>query len=408
MVPEGWKCVPLGEIADVRTGVAKNKKELADPVELPYLRVANVQDGRLDLNEIKTIEIERRQVERYSLAEGDVLMTEGGDFDKLGRGDVWRGQISQCLHQNRIFAVRVDSDVLSPYFLSSLSGSSYGKDYFLSCAKRSTNLASINSSQLKKFPVILPSLPEQKRIAEIVAVWDKAISIAEKLVCNGSAQRNILISRLLENDSYGNIESLNYQKVALGDLAKINAFTEIPKTERSLLFVSMKDVSERGELLGFERRDSKTGAGCTRFINKDVLVAKITPCFENGKGACVSGLDDEVGFGSTEFIVLRALGGVDSRLIYHSTIGRKFRIQGERSMQGSAGQKRISPDFIRKYQLFFPSSICGQSKISNILDCAVDIERHSRKILKNIKEQRSTLIHNIIAGKLRVKLDKVA
>jgi len=197
MVPNGWERVPLEEVAEVRTGVAKNKKKLEDPVELPYLRVANVQDGRLDLNEIKTIEIERRKIERYSLVEGDVLMTEGGDFDKLGRGDVWNSQIPQCLHQNHVFVVRVKNDVLSPYFLSALSGSAYGKNYFLSCAKRSTNLASINSSQLKKFPVIFPALKEQQRIMEVIHVWDEAISSVERLLCAVGREKIFLMRKLL-------------------------------------------------------------------------------------------------------------------------------------------------------------------------------------------------------------------
>jgi len=94
MVPSGWERQALSKVAEIRTGVAKGKKGLKDPIEVPYLRVANVQDGYLNLAEIKTIQIERSQLERYSLLAGDVLMTEGGDFDKLGRGDVWNGQIT--------------------------------------------------------------------------------------------------------------------------------------------------------------------------------------------------------------------------------------------------------------------------------------------------------------------------
>src|SRR5690606_4567437 len=100
------KRLPLHEVAEVRTGLAKGKANLKDPVELPYLRVANVQDGHIDLTQVKFILVERSQIERYSLRTGDILMTEGGDFDKLGRGDVWQGQIPVCLHQNHVFAVR--------------------------------------------------------------------------------------------------------------------------------------------------------------------------------------------------------------------------------------------------------------------------------------------------------------
>ncbi len=113
---------------------------------------------------------------------GDVLLTEGGDFDKLGRGAVWDGQIENCVHQNHIFAVRVKRTQLLPSFLSAQTGSTYGKRYFLSCSKQSTNLASINSSQLKAFPVLFPPLPEQKAIADLLSTWNEAIEKTEWLI----------------------------------------------------------------------------------------------------------------------------------------------------------------------------------------------------------------------------------
>jgi type I restriction enzyme, S subunit len=117
-------------------------------IELPYLRVANVQDGYLDLSEIKSVAVLKSEVDRFSLQTGDMLMTEGGDFDKLGRGTVWRGQISPCLHQNHIFRVRPTRGAILPDFLASVTASSHGKWYFLVSSKQTTNLATINSTQL--------------------------------------------------------------------------------------------------------------------------------------------------------------------------------------------------------------------------------------------------------------------
>jgi len=198
MLPKGWRRVPLREVAEVRTGVAKGKTNLRDPVELPYLRVANVQDGHLNLSEVKNILVERDQVSRYSLKVGDILMTEGGDFDKLGRGDVWQGQIPVCLHQNHVFAVRPQKDRVDSRFLAALAASQHGRNYFLGCAKRSTNLASINSSQLKSFPVLMPSLPEQQRIAAALATWDEAIIAAENVLANLRYQKVGLLRMLFK------------------------------------------------------------------------------------------------------------------------------------------------------------------------------------------------------------------
>lgn len=74
-----------------------------DTINVPYLRVANVQDGHLDLNYIKYIDILESELEKWELLSGDILLTEGGDWDKLGRGTVWHDEIPNCIHQNHIF-----------------------------------------------------------------------------------------------------------------------------------------------------------------------------------------------------------------------------------------------------------------------------------------------------------------
>lgn len=162
-------------------------------LELPYLRVANVQDGHLDLDVIKTVAVSHDDVARFSLQPGDVLFTEGGDFDKLGRGTVWRGEVPNCLHQNHVFAVRPSPAKLLPEFLAALASSAHGRRYFQLSSKQSTNLASINSTQLKEFPVPLPSLDLQRKIAEILRTWDEAL---EKLTALRTAKQGRLTGLL--------------------------------------------------------------------------------------------------------------------------------------------------------------------------------------------------------------------
>lgn len=196
-IPISWRICQLKEIAEVRTGLAKNSKRVsARTVELPYLRVANVQDGYLDLREIKTIKVGIDLIERYLLRDGDVLFNEGGDADKVGRGTVWRGQLPQCLHQNHVFSVRPSADIL-PEFLSFHGGSTRGKAYFLDAAKQTTNLASINSSQLKALPVPLPPLDEQREIVEIVDSLRVRRETEEKLLNAMHHMKKALLDSLL-------------------------------------------------------------------------------------------------------------------------------------------------------------------------------------------------------------------
>lgn len=165
---QGHQFTDLGKVASISGGVTLGR-DVPDSVsvELPYLRVANVQDGRIDCSDMKTIRVLRSEVERYSVRKGDLLLTEGGDFDKLGRGAVWRGEIDPCLHQNHVFRVRC-GEHLNPYYLSLYVSSSAGKRYFLGVAKQTTNLASINLSQLKAMPVPVPELSRQRRVVEFV------------------------------------------------------------------------------------------------------------------------------------------------------------------------------------------------------------------------------------------------
>lgn len=160
--PKGWETKSLKEVSHIGSGITKGRR--LDPsrtVSVPYLRVANVQDGKLDLSEIKTIDIDVDEREKYALRAGDIVMTEGGDIDKLGRGYVWQGELPYCAHQNHVFRVRVEKDVLQPFFVSTLIGTSHGKSYFLRVAKRTTGIASINKTQLGELPVWLPPISMQ-------------------------------------------------------------------------------------------------------------------------------------------------------------------------------------------------------------------------------------------------------
>jgi len=181
--PHGWIDKALEDIADITSGVTKGRK-LAERnlIMVPYMRVANVQDGHLVLNEIKEIEVLPSDVVKYRLLAGDLLMTEGGDPDKLGRCAIWNSQIANCIHQNHIFRVRLKQHVVLPQYLCFLTGSQFGKKYFLRAAKQTTGIATINSRQLKKFPIPLPPLYLQTQFAEIVTKIEEQKDLVQKAI----------------------------------------------------------------------------------------------------------------------------------------------------------------------------------------------------------------------------------
>jgi type I restriction enzyme, S subunit len=193
--PHGWPVRQLSVLADIASGLTKGRKLNGQPVvSVPYLRVANVQDGHLDLTEIKTIHATPAEQKKNALLYGDLLMTEGGDPDKLGRCALWLDEIPGCLHQNHIFRVRLGRELLPEYGAAFIQ-SDAGKAYFLRVAKRTTGIASINKTQLGALPMMIPPIERQAayrdRVRQIEALarrLDAAAAKAEAMAAALSAE----------------------------------------------------------------------------------------------------------------------------------------------------------------------------------------------------------------------------
>ncbi len=166
-IPQTWEWVRLARIAEVISGIAKGSKTSSAVISRPYLRVANVQRGYLDLSEVKEISVPLAKAKSLELKRGDILFNEGGDIDKLGRGWIWEEQIPDCIHQNHVFRARVYSVGIEPKYIS-YYGNSSGKDYFLREGTQSVNLANINKTTLSLLPIPLPPVEEQKEIVRLV------------------------------------------------------------------------------------------------------------------------------------------------------------------------------------------------------------------------------------------------
>lgn len=173
---------PLRFIATIQGGITLGKKYDGVLEERPYLRVANVLDGDIDLETVATIDVPPDVARRHELRPGDVLMTEGGDNDKLGRGTVWNGEIGGCLHQNHVFAIRPQVSVLRPRYLAALTTSAWGRAYFTATAHQTTNLASTNRSKIGAFPIPLPSIEVQDiLLSELGAQLDDVEKVRNEL-----------------------------------------------------------------------------------------------------------------------------------------------------------------------------------------------------------------------------------
>lgn len=160
-----WPVVSLESVSEIVSGVTLGRRPPVGPTRtVPYLTVANVKDGYLALEDVRSIEVTDSELEKWRLRPGDLLLTEGGDADKLGRGTIWRGEIANCIHQNHIFRVRFRPRVVDQEYAAAQVSSPYGKTYFLRHAKQTTGIATINQRVLRAFPLSCPSLQEQERV----------------------------------------------------------------------------------------------------------------------------------------------------------------------------------------------------------------------------------------------------
>lgn len=180
-IPSHWQVSKIGRFIKIRSGITLGKTypQGTELIEMPYLRVANVKAEGFALEDVAKINVTPDEAQKYALKSGELLMTEGGDRDKLGRGTIWHEEISPCLHQNHVFAVTCDENWLLTEYLAYLTASPVGREYFDLTAKKTTNLASTNSNTIMQFKIPVPSIAEQR---EIVALLDKKCTAINDLI----------------------------------------------------------------------------------------------------------------------------------------------------------------------------------------------------------------------------------
>ena len=408
-LPQEWTRKLLSDCAVVQTGVAKGRTlDPDDAISLPYLRVANVQDGFLDLEEIKTIDILKREKERYMLHQGDVLLTEGGDFDKLGRGFVWNGEIPQCVHQNHVFAVRLDRSELDPAFFSYQAQSSYGKAYFLSVAHKTTNLACINTSKLKAFPVLIPPLPEQLTITHILSAVQRAIEAQERIIQTTTELKKALMHKLFTEGLRGEphreteigLIPESWEVVKLGEVAHIERgkFSHRPRNEPRFYggeypFVQTGDVSNCD---GYVRSYTQT-------LNEDgIAISKMFPA-----GTILITIAANIGFtGILEFdsACPDSLIGITPNEIVHTDFLNYYLITQQPEMDRLAPkgtQKNINIQFLKPWPVPLPP-VEEQKEIAGAFSATDRKIRVAYQKRSQLQDLFRTLLHELMTAKRRV------
>ncbi len=275
----------------------------------------------------------------------------------------------------------------------------------------------ISQNIIKNFIVSFPtSLTEQKKIASILSTIDSSITQTEQLIAKYKNIKQGLMHDLLtygidqngtirDPHTHSFVEKNGMMVPEEWEAKRIDEISEVnPNREKEIpsivSFVAMGDVSENAKLMSPKLTELRlVKNGFTPFKRGDILVAKITPCFENGKGAFLNELYTEYGFGSTEFHVLRSK--INAYFLYSHTTSIPFRNKLSSQMTGSAGQQRVSTDAIRTYKIGIPSKI-EQQKIAEILETQDNLIESEQTNLAKLQKLKQGLMQDLLTGKVRV------
>jgi type I restriction enzyme, S subunit len=401
MIPDGWE-IKCGE--DIASKITKGQSpkwqgfEYQDSGTL-FVTSENVRDGRIDVSKPKYLPLAfNNKLKGSQLKKNDILINIVGA--SIGRSCQFNLDTEHANINQAVCLFRLKSNINHSYIVQFLQLPSTIST--LIGTQTESARPNLSLADIREFKFLLPPLLEQCRIAEVLGVWDESIDLLEKLIGRVRSRKQGLMQQLLTGKKrFKEFEGSEWKKVSLEKIADINPRSHPNNLQFVGEFVEMASVSESGHLKNVALVDlDNSTSGYTTFINGDTLVAKITPCFENGKGALIEGLQG-IGFGSTEFFVLRAKLEIIPIYLYYLTRTYDFGMRGKAMMQGSGGQQRVPSDFIRQFAVKLPS-IPEQEKIAALLSAADEEISTLEKQLATYKQQKLGLMQQLLTGRIRI------
>lgn len=337
----------------IRNGASIKQTDSAGGI--PITRIETIANRVIDRNHMGYADIYNGdKYSSYFLRDGDILMSHINSIQHLGKAAIYHplDEKEKIIHGMNLLVLRANQKILDNQFAYFY----FSSDSFLHklprITKKSVNQASFTVSELKKIDIPCPALSQQHKIVNILSII--------QTLCNKRNEQLKIFDELVKSQFLEMFGHSDRPKVRLGECCIINPkkSSDIRLVDNDLMvsFVSMSDVSEDGRIVTCNHKQYESvKSGFTYFSENDVLFAKITPCMENGKGGIAKGLLNGIGFGSTEFHVLRPVDQVsNSCWLYELTSFPQFRQAAEINMTGSAGQRRVPASFLANYKVSLP------------------------------------------------------
>ncbi|MBS3788114.1 restriction endonuclease subunit S [Candidatus Bipolaricaulota bacterium] len=378
------------------------------------------------LNREETKKIEDVYDGYTNFQENDILIAKITPCFENGKGGLANNLKNGLGFGSTEFLVVRPTQVLDNRFFFYLTKTSFFRKIGEGEMKGAAGQKRVPNNFFRNFPQILPPKEEQKIIVNFLdretSKIDRLIEKQEKLIDLLEEKRTALISKTITHGVSQDTEMEDsgiewlMKKPKNWDVLKLKHCCEINpnKSEITAALLDKKATFLPMEHIGFGEilDSSETGIvgelkdGFTYFREGDVLVAKITPCFENGKGALAKDLTNRIGFGTTELHVLRPNEKTSNKFLLYLTNSGFFRKVGERMMHGSAGQKRVPSKFIKNFPVFLPPLDKQEQIVKYLEDKLSNIDRVVQKNLesiKQLKEYRTALISAAVTGKIDVR-----
>jgi type I restriction enzyme, S subunit len=398
--------VRLGYLATIQSGVTvdANRDYGSESVTLPYLRVANVQDGHLDLGTITEIRVPGAVARSAMLRRGDVLMTEGGDLDKLGRGTVWNGEIENCLHQNHVFAVRPDRSRLKPEYLALITQTSYARAYFESTGTKTTNLASTSSSKIRDFAIPFADLDEQRRIIDFLDAEIAKIDLLASLRTEQSVQFDkreaSWRSRLFRQSKSGILTRVKYLL-----RAKPRYGVLVPQfVDDGIPFIRVNNLPSVVSREGLAKIPRKLSAQYSRTVTMrgDILVSVVGSL---GKTTVIT--EDLVGANTARAVAVLRLKQKYASSLFATWVGTpEFERQALLATGADSAQPTLGMEDLANFSVRWPADDAEQKEMTEAADehrTQTDAA-HSliNRQLALLAERRQALITAAVTGQIDV------
>jgi type I restriction enzyme S subunit len=392
----------LGDVCEFQNGFAF-KSNLFKDKGLPVLRISNIQNDGLSYNRLVFFDKKsyKENFDKYQVIKGDLVIAMSG----ATTGKLAISNEDEIFYLNQRVGKFIPGDDLLKDYLYYYLSTQIEENLRISSGAAQPNLS---TEQIKNFGIPLPAISEQHRIIKII---NKVFKETDKVKEN--AEKNLQNSKTLFESYLQSIftkKGKDWEEEKLVDVFQIKP----PKKEAKeklkdndlVSFVPMEDmrIMSKEFICSKERKLKDVFGSYTYFANDDVLLAKITPCFENGKLGIARNLKNGIGFGSSEYIVFRSTGQVISDYLYYFLARDKFLKEGAKRMSGAVGHKRVSKEFVEENILSFPKSITEQKAIVKKLDELSNqtkkLEVIYRKKLADLEELKKSVLKKAFTGML--------